>query len=141
MNFFRKAIFERTQELLSALAGGVHWNLYLPRGGTWQDYVVMTPVTASVDNEDTGPETIETRVVRFQIFTNGLESSGENTEVLYKGFRRFSTVLDDGDRIIDCFKDAEDCYLDPDRWSDGSEIWISALQLAFNVQRSIPTAA
>ena len=141
MNAFRAEIFNRVNELLPDLPGGIHWGMHVPRGGVWQNYVVLVPVTAPLDTENTGSETIELRTVRFQIYTSGLEDSGSMADTLYKGFRRYSKVLSDRNKIISCDKDAEDTFLDPDRWSDGSEIWICALQLVFTVQRSVPVAS
>lgn len=141
MNSFRANIYSRTLELLAELPGGVHWGICVPRGGTWKSYAILTPFTAPTDGEDTGSETIESRTIRFQIFTDGLESAGELTELLYKGFRKYEADLVDGNTIKGCYKDSEDCFLDPDRWSDGAEIWVGVLQLVFVVQRSIPAAS
>lgn len=137
MNSFRADIFEKIGIILPDLKDKVYWGIHLPRDGVWEDYVVLTPVTAPVESENTGSETIEARTVRFQIFCNSLETIGVYTDTLYQGFRKYSNVLSDGNRIISCSKEAEDCFLDPNRWSDGSEVWISALQLVFMVQRRI----
>ncbi len=137
MNSFRKKIKELCLEL-SGLPGGVHWGLYLPRSeAPWQDYLVLVPGEGPIETEDTGDTTIELRSIRFQFYTSSLKTGGTLVEALYKKMRKLETILSDGNRIIGGYKVDDTALLDPNRWYDGTEVWLSLLSFEFFVQRTV----
>lgn len=137
MNTFLKAIKDLTSDLLgSSLGNGIHWGTFSPRTGEWKDYCVLVPSATSQIIRDTGKATVEVRMVRFQFFSTSLATVGTYIQTLEEATRKISLALNDGNRIIDGEKEAEDSFLDPDRWDDGSEIWIGLIMIGFSVQRN-----
>ncbi len=140
MNSFRKKLYELGLSMSERLPGGVHWGLNLPaKDKEWQNYLVLVPGDGFPMEEVSGDTTVESRDCRFQFYTDSLETSGELVEELYQRTRNMGEVLEDGNRIIGGKKISDTCMLDPNRWYDGSEIWIGLIVIDFTVQVSVVT--
>jgi len=139
MNRFKRYIYDTTMAICGHnLVNGIHWGLFKPDAiDDWKDYLVLTPFGVAELVESSGMTTIETHGIRFQVYTNSLATSGEYVESLFTGFYKHTVALGDNSYIIDARKVDDTVELVPERWVDGSEIWLGVLGMAFTVQRAV----
>ncbi len=141
MQVFYDKIKEASDLLFPTLEGGIHWGFAkLSEKEEFKPYLVLKPGENSVDMEDTGNETVEIRAILFQFYGNGLLFVSSLVDSAYNAFRKYVSILSNGDKILSATKFSEDTFLDPDRDGDATEIWTGILTMDFYVQRKVGEA-
>ena len=76
----------------------------------------------------------EDRVIRFTVFAASMEAVMGYMQDIEKAFVAQDLTVETG-HVLVVLKQAEDCFLDPERDPSAGEVWLGVLDMAITCQR------
>jgi len=139
MKSLQKAIYNTilaTPALVSALPNGVHWGFAPDLADESKAYLVIIPQPTGETEEDNSVAVLERKSFQFSVFSTSMEESDDTKDAIVDLFERSKPALESGN-VLRVRKTGEHLMLDPDKTSEGEEIWQGLVFLEFQIQRSI----
>ena len=127
-----KAVMARADLTAAALSGTAH---LMEAAGAALPYMTVVPLDGSPQDFATDKSFTDVRPVLFNWYTTTAALAWAAVHAIEAAFTASPLALDSGD-CFGAFPGASNAELDPDRETDGKEVWHGLLVMEFSVRRS-----